>query len=108
MLDNNNTATNTDAPTVDHMGRPVRVVRDCFLVVKGTAPRCRKVDTHIVKIGDRPVDVDPATVMPEARAHLAAFKNVQRAKLCLHYTEIGDVFRTVLIFDTRHVEINLL
>lgn len=109
MLDNaNNPAAAPTAPYVNDRGRTVTPIRDCFLVVKGTAPRCRKVDTHIVQLGDKPADVDSATLMPEARARLAAFKNVTRAKLCLHYAEIGDGFKTVVLYDSRHVEINLL
>jgi hypothetical protein len=89
---------------------PATPARVCFLVIKGTAPRCRKVDTHIVKLGTHAVDVDPASLMPQARAILSGYKGVQRAKLCLHYTEIkrepgGVAWQTTALFDSRHVEI---
>ena len=108
MLDNANANAPTDtAPTLDRNGRPVRAVRDCFIVIKGVAPRCRKADTHIVPLGDHPVDVDVATLEPQARAVLARYKSVTRAKLCLHYAEIGDGFKTTMIFDPRHIDIPL-
>jgi hypothetical protein len=104
MLNDNAPASTPETP---------RPMRDCFVVIKGTAPRCRKVDTHIEKIGLHPVDVDPETMLSVARDILARFKNVQRAKLCLHYTEIkrstdGVEWKTTALFDARHVEIPLV
>jgi len=110
MLDNANASTNDATPAADP--NAPRPMRDCFVVIKGTAPRCRKVDTHFEKIGLHPVDVDPSTLLAHARGILSRFKNVQRAKLCLHYAEIkrssgGVEWKTVQLFDARHVEIDL-
>lgn len=91
--------------------KATRVFRDASLVVRGVASRCRRVDTHVVPLGEcaepmTPADVERYTVL--ARARLATFRTVERAKLTLQYTESDGVFRTVVIFDPRHVEIPLV
>jgi hypothetical protein len=95
-------------------GRTVTPKRECFLVISGVAPRCRKPDTHVIKLGFRPIEQTPMQpsylpeVMTEAKTELAKYKAVTSARLKLHYTEVGDGFRSSMLMDDRHISIKLV
>lgn len=87
-------------------------IRTVYLTVKGVAPRCRKVDRHLIKMGTHGVDADPQSFMPEARAELAKFKSVESAELHLDIgtiEESDDGFKSQkhLLMDPRHIRIKI-
>lgn len=87
------------------------VYRKVRLVVRGIAPRCRKVDHHSVALGTCPDPLTPADrdrFVALARKKLTAFRSYDRAKVCFDYIERDGIFETYVVFDKRHIEVPLV
>ncbi len=84
-----------------------------YVWAKGIKPRCRKVDTDIIKIKNEVAldfsQADLTTLKMQATRELAKWKSVQRAELKFSYTTFdterqsaGFRVETTELFDTKH------
>lgn len=82
--------------------------------IKGTAPRCRKIDRHLVDLVKQfPINYSAEQLEElknKAKAIIAKYKNVSSAELHLSYTthEVGSYFEQTELFDKRHQDFKLI
>ena len=100
--------TTTEARAMDSQTRLIRTV---YLTIEGKAPRARKVNRHIVKLGkdgDYALDVAPESLIPLAYEKLAGFNDIERATIHLDAATIEGGMLKCQLLDPRNLRIPLV
>lgn len=85
----------------------------CYVIIKGVAPRCRKIDRHIVnlkgfqEVSTKPSNEDLQAIVSAAKTLLQGFKNVTQAEIKLSFTTLNGAFEQTELFDSKHQTIPL-
>lgn len=85
----------------------------CYMLIKGVAPRCRKIDRHLVNLkGFQDVSINLSdetrqAIVNAAKTLLQGYKSVSQAEIKLSFTTLDGHFEKTELFDSKHQTIPL-
>lgn len=76
-----------------------------YVMAVGIKNRCRKIDRHMIKLGNHPLTTDRDALRNTAKREVKSqLKTVNSATIHFDIVEIADGFETWIMFDKAHVK----